>query len=50
VWIKNGYISILLRTRNELYIQESKLAALAEKYKENPGQGKNTIKKLMEQE
>lgn len=43
-WIGKGYLPILLRTRNELYVEEVKLRDLIERYKSSPGQGKNTIK------
>lgn len=45
-WVKKGYIPILLRTKNELYISEDKVVELVSRYKLAPGQGKYTLKKL----
>jgi len=42
-WVQKGYIPIVLRTKNELFVDEAVLAELAEAYKANPGQGKKTI-------
>jgi len=42
-WVQKGYIPIVLRTKNELFVDEPVLAELAEAYKKNPGQGKKTI-------
>lgn len=49
IWVKKNYIPILLRTKNELYIDEIELATIATIYSTNPGQGKNTIKKIIKQ-
>lgn len=46
-WVKKGYIPVILRTKNTLYIDESELLKVVELYKKNPGQGKNTLKKLL---
>lgn len=43
-WVKKGLIPILLETRNWLYVDEVKLAEVIQRYKQNPGQGKKTIK------
>ncbi len=42
-WVKKGYVPILLRTRNELYVNDALLSQLIKRYRQNPGQGKNTI-------
>jgi len=47
IWVKKGYIPILLRTKNELYVDESKLAELIRLYLTSPGQGKNTLKQRL---
>jgi len=50
VWVnKKGYVPIILRTQNALYVDEGKLAKIIELYKRNPGQGKLTIKKYLEE-
>jgi hypothetical protein len=43
-WAARGLIPILLRTKNELYVDEIVLKKLIEKYKQAPGRGKRTIK------
>jgi hypothetical protein len=43
-WVKRGLIPILLRTPNWLYVDEAKLVEVIQRYKQNPGQGKKTIK------
>jgi len=43
-WVKRGLISFILETRNEKYINEAEFAELAKRYKQNPGQGKWTIR------
>jgi len=42
-WARQGHIPILLRTLNELYVDEKQLTLLISQYKNNPGQGKRTI-------
>jgi hypothetical protein len=42
-WAKRGFIPILLRTKNWLYVDEAKLVEVIQRYKQNPGQGKKTI-------
>lgn len=44
IWTRKGYLPIILRTKNELYIDEAILAELANIFKQNPGRGKWTIK------
>lgn len=44
-WVKRGYIPVLLRTRNWLYIDEAKSAQVIDLYKQDPGQGKKTVKR-----
>lgn len=46
-WVKKGYIPILLRTKNELYVDENKLGEVVSLYKTSPGQGKLTIKQSL---
>ena len=46
-WVKRGYINILLRTKNELYIDEAELAKVIKIYKESPGQGRITLKQKL---
>ena len=43
-WVSRGYIPVLLRTRREVYIDESKLVKIIECYKSAPGQVKKTVK------
>jgi hypothetical protein len=49
-WVSNGYIPILLRTRYELFIQESRLAELAVVYQGNPGRGSWAVKQYIQNE
>lgn len=46
-WVKRGYIQILLRTNKELYISKAELGKIAEAYLKNPGQGKRTLKRYL---
>jgi len=43
-WVSKGYIPVLLRTKREVYVEESALAELVEKYRQDPGQGKKTVR------
>jgi hypothetical protein len=43
-WVQRGLIPVLLRTPNWLYVDEAKLVEVIQRYKQNPGQGKKTIK------
>lgn len=43
-WVTKGLIPVLLRTPNWLYVDEAKLIELIQRYRQNPGQGKKTIK------
>jgi hypothetical protein len=45
-WVSKGYIPILLRTKNWLYISEAELVKFINLYKTDQGQGKQTIKKI----
>jgi hypothetical protein len=49
-WVSNGYIPVLLRTRYELFIQESRLAELAVVYQGNPGRGSWAVKQYIQNE
>jgi len=42
-WVAKGYIPVLLRTKNELYVDKNTLAEMVRIYRENPGQGRKTI-------
>lgn len=42
-WVEKGLIPVLLRTKNEVYIDEFVLSQLAKRYKQDPGRGKRTI-------
>lgn len=42
-WVTRGLIPILLRTKNEVYIDESVIKEIAKRYKASPGRGKRTI-------
>lgn len=46
-WVQKGYIPILLRTKNEVYIDEDKVAEVIKLYKTAPGQGKKTVSQTM---
>lgn len=46
-WAQRGFIPILLRTRNELYISEASLAQIASKYKSLPNSSRRTIGKAI---
>ncbi len=43
-WAMKGIIPVLLRTKNETYLDERKLVEVVNLYKESPGQGKKTIR------
>ncbi len=43
-WAKKGYITVLLRTDYETYIDESNAANVIAEYKKDPGRGKYTLK------
>lgn len=42
-WVARGLIPIILRTKNEVYIDKTVIAKMAESYKEAPGRGKRTL-------
>lgn len=42
-WVARGLIAPILRTKNELYLDEIVLCELIAKYKKAPGRGKRTI-------
>ncbi len=46
-WAQRGYIPVMLRTRNELYVDEKKLIEVIKFYKTSPGQGKSTIRQKL---
>lgn len=48
LWIKRGYLPELLRTKNELYVEEGKLVKIIGIYLKSPGRGKRTIKHNLE--
>jgi len=43
-WVAKEYIPVMLRTKREVYVEESALAELVKKYRQDPGQGKKTVK------
>ena len=45
-WVSKGYIPTVLRTNNWVYIEEKALKELVVKYKQEPGRGKKTIKRI----
>jgi len=45
-WAKRGYIDILLETTRELYIDKIQLENIIGYYKQDPGQGKFTLRYL----
>jgi len=49
-WVRMEYIPVLLRTKNEVYIDENKAAEVIKLYKTSPGQGKKTIAQMMSNE
>ena len=45
-WVKKGYISIILETNREIYLDKIQLENLIGYYKENQGQGRFTLRYL----
>jgi len=45
-WRKKHSIPIILRTSNEMFVDEKRLLEVINIYKSNPGQGKKTITKI----
>ena len=45
-WAKQGYLNIILRTKREVYVDKIQLENLIAYYKENPGQGRFTLRYL----
>lgn len=43
-WVKNGYMSIITQTANEVYIKEAELEYLLSIYKQAPGRGRPTLR------
>ena len=46
-WIKKGYCPILLKTKSQLYVDEAQLIQLVNIYKSSPGQGKYTVRQML---
>jgi hypothetical protein len=46
-WVKAGYIPVLLRTKKQLYVDEAKLAEIANYHIRHGGRGKWSILKKM---
>ena len=45
-WVKKGYVEIILKTKREVYVDKIQLENLIAYYKENPGQGRFTLRYL----
>ena len=43
-WVDKGLVPVILRTTRYKYIDENALVKLLKRYKENPGQGKQTLR------
>lgn len=43
-WLAKNYIPVVLRTKREVYVDEAALVELVKKYRQDPGQGKSTVK------
>lgn len=46
-WVKNGYLPLLSRTKNELYVEEDKLAQIIQSYNSLPASSRRTIRKAI---
>lgn len=49
-WVREGFIPVLLRTKKEVYIDESRLAEVAKAYKKKPGRGRRTVQQRFKTE
>ncbi len=43
-WVSKGYVPVLLRTKNWVYIDETVFSKLVDEYRKDPGRGKKTVK------
>jgi hypothetical protein len=43
-WVDKGLVPVVLRTKRYKYIDETILRQIIERYQENPGQGKHTLR------